>query len=158
MKILKFLNKYYWEIILILASFFMLIGARYATAALTRVNQNDNYITYSATAVSATTTNNISDTFPVATFTQGTFQIVWTGNTVGFPITFELQSSVAGGVRWDSISSSSVSSTGTTGSVSFDLSSLPGDKIRLRVTADGSSGSASDPSVLTPYFTGKKGK
>lgn len=150
----KFINEHYWTIIAFLFLFVLFasgIITHNSQAALTREGSSSSYITYSATAVAATGANS-SDSFPAAPFTQGTFQIVWAGHNLVNGSTFELQSSV-NGTNWDTISGSSVSSSGTTGSTSIDFSSLPGDVIRVTLTNTSIAGS-----TITPYFIGKVGK
>lgn len=145
---MKFINKHFWFITIILACIVALWSSRYASATLTRDNQGPGFIVYSGSVVAADATGN-SDSFPVERFVTGAFQAVWAASNDGNTAVFELQSSIDE-TNWVTVSGSSTATSGTSGSVIYNLATLPGAKLRLAVTNAGTSGS-----TLTPYFIGK---
>lgn len=154
MKLVKLINKYFWLLIMALTIMVAITSARLSQAALTRLGNNIYYVRYSGAAVSAKTTAS-SDSFPTDTFVTGSFQVVWADHTSGGSATtstFELQSSTNGGSNWDTIASTSTTTSGVSGSETIDLSTLPGSLIRVTVTGT----SAGTAPTLTPYFVGKR--
>ena len=114
--------------------------------ALTMTAHGVNHTLYTAASVAATGTNS-SDTAPSAGFLQCTVQAVWasiTGTAV-----FKLQSS-NNGSNWDDIPGATGSTSGTAGSLSIHLSTLPGTAIRLTIT------SAAGAGTIVPTFAMKR--
>lgn len=95
-------------------------------------------------AIDASGTNSSAE-LRIGRFKSATIQTVWAGH--GTTSTFEVQETVDG-TNWDTISGSSQTTSGTSGSSSIHLSDIMGDKIRITVTsADG----GANP-TLTPYI------
>jgi hypothetical protein len=110
---------------------------------------NSARYTFDALAASGT---NSSEDLNVAEFLHGTFQFVWASHDD--TSTAELQISLDDGSNYDTITGSSFTTTGVSGSSGLQIENLPGGLIRLSVTeADANAGA-----TITAYFVGKKGR
>lgn len=145
---LKMINKYFWYAFLCLGLAAGILIARESTAALTRITNGPGFIVYQAATVSSDSTGS-SDVFPAERFPSGAVQVVWSTTDASDTATFELQTSVDGN-NYVSLSSTSTSTSGTSGSVIYDLQSIPAAKMRLTVTEAGTTNS-----TLDVYFVGK---
>lgn len=99
----------------------------------------------SGAALDATdATSNFSESFPCAGYIEGAIQIVWTGISSG-AATVQTQTSVDG-TNFDNYGAPQATS-GTAGSATLQLAALPGQFVRLSVTAAGGAGTVT-PHVL----------
>ncbi len=108
--------------------------------ALTRNKDDRFYGDFSSAQVDATSTNS-SDAFPTAHFQSGTYQCVW--STMTGTLTAELQTS-NDGTNWDTVTSTSFTTSGASGSRSIIVDPLPGLYNRITITAAGSVASKLD--------------
>jgi|6_EtaG_2_1085325.scaffolds.fasta_scaffold07631_3 subtilisin family serine protease len=107
-----------------------------------------NFRRISATAVSANGLNS-GDAIAVSDTTRGTFQVVHA--THDDTSTWEIQSSVDG-TNYDTVTGTSTTTAGASGSASLIFDNIPGAFIRLTVTeADGNAAS-----TLIVHFIAKK--
>lgn len=113
---------------------------------ITSLAKGPNYKRISITAVDASSTNS-SETVQVSDMSEVTFQVVWASHDD--TSTFAIQSSQNGGSNWDTISGTSTTTSGASGSATIVVTTMPGGLARITVTeADGNAGA-----TLTPYIT-----
>ena len=120
-----------------------------SSAEITLITNGSNFAAKSVTAVSADSTLDESESIDLAPYTQATVQVVWAAHSD--TSTFNLETSIDD-VNWDTISGTNKTTSGTSGSTTIHLSSVPGRKIKLVITdAD-----ANAASTLTPYIMMRK--
>lgn len=92
-------------------------------------------------------TSNTSDEIIVSDMFQGTFQFIWaTATDTG---SVAIQSSLDG-TNWDTVSGTTVTTSGASGSASLYLSQLPGNRLRVKVTEADAAG------TMVIWFEGRR--
>jgi len=119
--------------------------------AINQESIGGNYIRISTDAIDATG-NNSSDQMIISTFESLSVQVVHTG-FAATTATWEIQTSNDGGTSWDTITGSSTTTSGASGSETLALTDIPFERIRVTIT----SASAATAPTLTPYVVAKKG-
>ena len=114
--------------------------------ALTLISQNKQHEKVSAPAVDASGANS-SEAFDATAWKSLTVQVVHASHSD--TSTWELQSSSDGGTNYDTIASSSTTTSGASGSSGVHIDDCPNALVRVTVTETDANGSA----TLTPYFT-----
>ena len=112
-----------------------------------RMRAENDFVQYKIIGIDATATGESSN-IDVFKTTSGSWQIIWAGFTGTADI--EMQSSHDDGVTWDTISGSTFTTAGASGSTGMVMNQVPGAYIRLAVT------SAATAGTIDLYFVGKE--
>lgn len=115
----------------------------------TLINQDGSHKRLLLETVSASATN-ASETIAVSPYFHGTIQVIHAGHTAGTS-TWEIQNSFDG-TNWDTVPSTSTTTSGVSGSASKYIDPLPGGNIRIKITA--ANGSVAP--TYTIYFEGRR--
>ena len=121
--------------VLMLASLISLISV--SGHALT-TSIRDGHVVFTASSISTTTTDSVSDTFPLGRYDQTSFQCVWASVT-GTQPQFKLQVT-NDTTNWDDVAGAATVTTGGSGSSTWLFQGLPSRQARVKISTASTAG------------------